>query len=371
LPIRIQPYTPEFTDSVAEFNRRMAPANVSFQVPENGSSAWLPKIEGRDIYQEIFLAIENGFVRGAYTFKHQEFSIGGRVRSVGACQMPISEGILDKRYSLVGPKIVNDALRREPLSYGLGMGDRNGAIVKVLVAMGWHLGEVPFYFRICNAFRFFRNIEHLRKSIWKKLALNVLSFSGIGWLVVKVLNVALRPNRLRYDSCWTEQVVEFSGWATDLWRDCHHRYAMAGVRDARVLNILYPAENSRFIRLRVVDSGRVVGWAVVLDTRMSGNKYFGNLRVGSIIDCLAPPEDAHKVTFMAAQVLERRGVDLVISNQSHAAWGAAFRHAGFLRGPSNYLFLTSVPLTKLLEQIDPENTGVHMTRGDGDGPIHL
>ena len=371
MSIKIQPYTQEFTDSVAEFNRRMAPANISFQVPETPSAEWLPKIEGREIYQEIFLAIEDGFVRGAYTFKHQEFSFGGQIRSVGACQMPISEGILDKRYSLVGPKIVNDALRREPLSYGLGIGDRNGAIVKMLVAMGWNLHSVPFYFKVCNAFRFLRNIEHLRASAPRKVALDLASYSGIGWLGVNVLNLALRPDPRPYTAFQVEHVPDFSAWASDLWRECHHRYAMIGVRDARVLNILYPAENPRFTRLRVVESGRVVAWAVVLDTKMSNNKYFGDMRIGSIIDCLARPEDAHKLMFLAAQVLERRGVDLIVSNQAHAGWGAALRHAGFLKGPSNYFFLTSIPLSALLRQIDPPGTAVHMTRADGDGPIHL
>ena len=90
---------------------------------------------------------------------------------------------------------------------------------------------------------------------------------------------------------------------------------------------------------------------------MRANIYFGNMRVGSIIDVLARPEDAHKVIYMAAQVLERRGVDLLLSNQAHAAWGTALRTAGFLAGPSNYLLLTSVPLTKLLRQIDPNATG--------------
>lgn len=371
MPIKIQPYTAEFKESVADFNRRMAPARITFQVPETPAAAWLPKIDGREIYQEIFLAVEDGFVRGAYTFKYQEFSLGGRIRSVGACQMPISEGIVDKRYSLVGPKIISDALRREPFSYGLGMGDPNGAIVRMLVALGWHKRSVPFYFKVLHPFRFLRNIEHLRTSSWKKIALDVAAFSGAGWAGGKIANAALGPNPRRYESCWAEQVPEFSAWATDLWRECHHRYAMAGMRDARVLNILYPAEDPRFIRVRIVDGGRVAGWAVLLDTRMRGNKYFGDMRVGSIIDCMARPEEAHKVVYMAAQILERRGADMLLSNQAHAAWGAALRHCGFLSGPSNYLFITSVPLTNLLQQIDPGGTGVHMTRGDGDGPIHL
>ena len=33
----------------------------------------------------------------------------------------------------------------------------------------------------------------------------------------------------------------------------------------------------------------MVGWAVVLYVPMQGHNYFGNMRVGSLIDCLALP----------------------------------------------------------------------------------
>jgi len=69
--------------------------------------------------------------------------------------------------------------------------------------------------------------------------------------------------------------------------------------------------------------------------------------------------------------LEKRGVDLILSNQSHASWGRALSRAGFVEGPSNYLFVTSEPLTELLNDIDPASKGIHLNRGDGDGPIHL
>jgi hypothetical protein len=109
----------------------------------------------------------------------------------------------------------------------------------------------------------------------------------------------------------------------------------------------------------------------MLDTKMSNNKYFGNMRVGSIVDCLALPDEAQKVMFVAAEVLKQRGVDLMVSNQSHPAWGEALQAAGFIQGSSNFIFTASQQLSKLLEDIDPEDTGIHINRGDGDGPIHL
>src|SRR5215469_8155123 len=98
--IRIEPYTSQWIGSVIEFNRRVAAAKVPFAVPETPIPSWLPKVDGRTIYQEVFLAVEGRAVRGAYTFKHQEFFVGGRLVELGMCRMPISEGIVDRQYSL-------------------------------------------------------------------------------------------------------------------------------------------------------------------------------------------------------------------------------------------------------------------------------
>jgi hypothetical protein len=104
---------------------------------------------------------------------------------------------------------------------------------------------------------------------------------------------------------------------------------------------------------------------VMLDTAMRDNEYFGDLRVGTIADCLARPEDAGIVIHAARVYLERRGVDLIISNQGHPAWTGALRADGFFRGPSNFLFAASPALGA---------AGIseyHINRGDGDGPVHL
>jgi hypothetical protein len=64
-------------------------------------------------------------------------------------------------------------------------------------------------------------------------------------------------------------------------------------------------------------------------------------------------------------------VDLIVSNQSHAAWCAALRRAGFLQGPSNFLFSASKELAKLLDPLPANIAHIHFTRGDGDGSVSL
>jgi len=325
----------------------------------------------QNVYQEVFLAVENGCVRGAYTFKHQEFSVGGRIMEVGMCRMPISEGIIDKHYARVGVRLLNDALRRQPFLYGLGLGDLEAVITRMVLAMGWQLTKViPFAFKVRNGFRFLRNIQCLRSTGPRRLLLDAVAYSGLGWAGAKVGHALLTGN-VHYGPVRAEPVNEFSSWADEIWRACKDRYSMIAVRDSKVLNVLYPPQDRRLIRLKVLDGCRVVGWTVLLDTAMSDNQYFGNMRVGSIVDCLAVPEDANRVITSAVKVLEERGVDLLLSNQSHPAWCRALKMAGFAQGPSNFFFVTSKQLTNLLHQVDPAGTGINLNRGDGDGPIHL
>ena len=146
---------------------------------------------------------------------------------------------------------------------------------------------------------------------------------------------------------------------------------MIAVRDGITLNILYPSKNERFIRLKVLRNDKIVGWAVVLDTSMTNHKQFGDMRVGSIVDCLSLPEDTLEIIVSATEFLTGKGVDIIVSNQSHTSWCSAFKNAGFMKVPSNFIFAASKRLTELLHPFDLNKSNIHLNRGDGDGPIHL
>jgi hypothetical protein len=96
----------------------------------------------------------------------------------------------------------------------------------------------------------------------------------------------------------------------------------------------------------------------------------GNLRVGTIVDCLAAPDAASGVIAGAVRCLQDRGADLIVSNQMSAAWVHGLEKNGFRSGPSNFLFGASKPLLRLLKS-DDQLTDSHLNRGDGDGPINL
>jgi len=366
MSIEIAPITETLLPEVKALNERLdrACAPREFRFPEN-LPRW-PKRKDQRLYEEYFAVLEDDIVRGCYILRRQDFSFYGAIRTIGFWHWPISEGLINNCYSWSLVSMLKTVLRAEPVLYGLAPTDR---MKRILATLGWITYSVPFYFKLNRHGRCLRGIRALRGTKTRELMLDIAAKTGIGQLGLMILQAARAKHDLLIERA--DVVQEFSDWADELWNDCKGRYAMIGVRDCKTLNMMYPPGGERFLRYKVSHAGDVVGWAVLLDTQMSENKYFGNLRVGSIVDCLASPENASAVARAATAALENRGVDLIVSNQSHQAWCGALADAGFLKGPSNFPFLASPELVTLLHPLPAAMPQSHITRGDGDGPIHL
>jgi hypothetical protein len=366
--VEIRPYTHELEPLVRAFNLRLrAGGEQLWSFPESHVPR-LTRMLNENPYQELFVTCDQGEVRGGYLMTHTRFAIHGETTWI-ACgpQLNTSEGIVNRAWGMTGAINLRDALKRQPLLYGLGMGGFHEPQARLLAAMKWPLNPVPFFFRVLNPSRFFANIAYLRKSRRAQVMLDLVRYTGLGWAFSLAQFRPARSNGLAQ----VELCDEFGGWADELWSICRDRYSLIALRDSNTLNRLYPSSDRRFHRLRVSRQGKLLGWAVVLDTQMSGHKHFGNMRVGSIVDCLAHAEDAAAVVRCSSSLLEQRGVDLIVSNQASSAWGQALLAAGYLRGPSNFILALSPMLAARLKPLEGSRTSIHMTRGDGDGPINL
>lgn len=372
MKIDIVPYARQHEGPVRQFNARLqAGRGPAVGFPDCHVPEWLPKTRSGRLYQEFSLAVdETSAVRGGYILKHQEFLVAGSLRSIADYHWPISEAIVESRYNPVGLKLLADAMRKEPRLFALGMGGHEHPLPRILKALGWSLAEVPFFFDVVRARAFFRNIAPLRTTPLRRTACDLAASTGLGWAALRASRLRPPARRIPRSIAW-EEVDTFSGWADDLWHASKEHYALVAVRDQDVLNTLYPPESERFIRLEVFRDGKPIGWAVLLATAMSGHKQFGDMKVGTLVDCLAAPADAIFVVAAARRILRARGVDLIVSNQSHAAWCGALRSCGFFEGPSNFLFAASPALAADLQPFDQQRRLFHLTRGDGDGPIHL
>ena len=367
--MEIGEYTPDLERSVRAFNQRLrAGGEERWRFPECHEPRF-PKQQDRNPYQEFFLALHAGEVRGGYLLTHNQFAIRRKIAWV-TCgpQVNLSEGIVDPAYSMVGVILAQDALRRHPLMYALGMGGMDEPLTKLLVAMAWQAFPVPFHFRVVSASRFCENISYLRRRPAACVALDLLRYSGIGSLGFRLAQA--RPAAFSRGFPAT-RVQEFGPWADALWDTCKDAYSFIALRNRDTLNVLYPPGDARFHRLRIAHADRDLGWAVVLDTQMSGHRQFGSMRVGSIVDCLALPENAAAVVRAATRFLEMQGVDIIVSNQASKAWNKALARNGYINGPSNFILALSPELTKELQPLEEYEPHIHINRGDGDGPINL
>jgi hypothetical protein len=369
--MQVEAFTADRVAAVRDFNSRLAAAGAPWHFPEDPVPTWLPRTNHSPVFQEYFLLTQGEQVRGAYVLKHHPASLGGELVQVGSMYWPVSEGAIDRAYALVGRELVQDALRREPLVFCVGLEGDEAPIARLLRALGWRLAVVPFHFKVLNGTRFLRELRYLRSTRLRRWALDLAAISGAGWVGAKLANYVLTRRPDQALPVAVDIVDEFGAWADELWRECKAQYSFLSLRDSVSLNSVFPRGKPGFVRLMVTMHGRVVGLSVLRDARNPEHPSFGDLRLGTIADCLARPEHADAVIRASTSVLEQRGVDLVVSNQFHPAWRVALGQAGFLSGPSTCGLAVSGRLTDLLAGIDPGWKAVHVNRGDGDYPWGL
>jgi hypothetical protein len=369
LAIVIEPYQERHEAAVDDFNRRLQAggADKDLVFYRWAKPRFLPHSDGASLYNEYFVALEGGAVRGGYALKYQDFLCpDGNIRSLGYYHHPLSEGIVNKAYAVVGSLLLRDALQRSPLLYCLGMGGYGRPLPKMLVSLGWTHCLVPFYFKILNPSKFLREMQAIRTSRVRSLLMDIGAFSGAGSTALKFWNVFTRMRGPSFEHDFQAEVMEgFSDWADSLWEASQQLYSLTAIRDAGTLRLLYPAADRHFTRLRVKRNSQDLGWTVVGEKREDPK--YGSMRVGSIVDCCAIVSEERSVIRAATDSLRRQGFDLIVSNQRHQNWCRALEAEGFLNAQSNFIFAASKKLAGLLQPFEDVQPRMHFTRADGDG----
>jgi len=212
-------------------------------------------------------------------------------------------------------------------------------------------------------------MQTLRSPATRKILMDLAAYTGAGWAGSKLFQGyrAVRAPRSLYAEC--SEVASFEAGDAEslqsLWEQARQACSFTAVRDAQALRTLYPPAETHLTRIVVKRKGAAIGWAVVGERRKDAK--YGNMRVGSVVDCFALPGELFSVVRCASETLERQGFDLILSNQSHQAWGEAFKASGYLPGPSNFIFAASKKLAELLAPFEEVRPRMHLTRADGDG----
>ncbi len=329
------------------------------------------KSQYHSIVVKRFVAVEDEHVRGGYILTHQRAFVEGQLSDLQLIQFPLSEGIINIKYAILGLLLVKDALSRAPMLYGLGMGGLHMPLPKMLKVLGFRMHSVPFWFRVLNAARFLRNIQPLRTTPARRFALDALSYVPLVPRVLPLYHASKARPGPETRGVSMDTVPAFGPWADDLWTECASPYSLVSIRDAATLNWRLSPDNKSLHRIRLTRGGQTIGWVVVTDSQFEGHKQFGSMRVGAIIDALCLPGEEIATMVAGVRYLRERRVDLMVSNQCASVWSAALQRNGFLGSSSNFIFAASPQLTTLISRDDPGFARVHMNRSDGDGPINL
>jgi hypothetical protein len=304
--------------------------------------------------------------------KCQWFKVNNALLQIGFYYRPVSAGLFNKKYNICGVLLVNDAQKRYPNIFSLGMGGISEALPKLLKGLNWNLQKVPFFFKVCHPLPFLKNIRYLKNTKLKSFFFKLLINSGLGWLCMKsfFLIISLFRFRLKKQpNIIVEEIQIFDQNLDSVWENAKQYSSFIAVRNFEYLKTLY--SDKRFIKLKFFDGSKIVGWSVSLCTQLDDHKQFGYMKLGSIVDCLSLKGYEGSIISKTSEMLKKKEVDLIVSNQSHIFWKNALKMNSFINGPSNFIFASSRELSnKLVENVKLKDR-MHITRGDGDGPINL
>ena len=366
MPLRFEVFGEQHVPAVLAFNQRMTEGHAAsdFLLPTAIKTGRTTPDD--PIQWTSYVVLDGEFVRGGMLAMDQPGMLNGQEVCATNFQSPLSEGIVDPKYSIVGMQMVKFMQKRADAVFMVGMGSADRPLPTLLAAAGWSVRPVPFLFRVHHAGKFLRELQMLRTSPLKRIAAQTARFTGLG-----ALGLAVQQRQKRPGQGSIRQVAAWGDWADEIWQRCRDSCSFAVQRDRRTLASLYPASDVRTKILLVERGGKAVGWSVCFNAALTTHHHFGNLQVGSVLDCLADADAMVATAILTDREMASRGADLVLVNHSHVAWVRAFRDAGFLAGPSNYMLAMSRRLTELVKGVPHGEDHVHVTRGDGDGRIHL
>jgi hypothetical protein len=329
----------------------------------------LPGTGGTDygfpVRRRRLLAWEGGEVRGSVNFFENQLYLA-------RCSAPIgfawsnglfSESVVDRRYTLVPSLLLRAALSLQPRQMTVGPAGPQEPMAKLLTALGWTSRATAMLLLVVRAAVVVRELRRLSRYpalLASGRAAAALGFAPLADIGLAGLRRLRHPRHLRI-----EEVGRFGSWSDEVWSTAQPCYGALVRRDAAALDRLYRPEDQRLIRLTVADGDRLRGWIAMTVADKFDDPDYGNLRLGVLADCLAPPEYAGALVAAGVERLVAERVDLIQVRFSHTAWLAAARRLGFVRVPATTRCFFSPALVGDV----PPLSSIHLTYGDNDGPL--
>lgn len=359
--------------AVARFNDRLKAAGRKEEMLLNpalpGEAQYRP--QGFPVYRRMIIAEDGQEVRAAMLLCHQNIHIYGKRHDFCWTKLPLSEGIVNQRYALAIIQLIKKTVDIHPFLMGVGGGTPDSDGFRFFSRLKWRYQAIPFFFYPVHLTKVLLGLQYLKNNFRLRIMAKIGAWSGLGIAVSSalVLHRYLSKKLSKYD----DTVIDsFGDWASDVFLKSLPYYPVAIRSDAVTLNIVYPPDDHRYVRIRVrrKSTQQDAGWIVVATKQMQDNHYFGNLKVGTLVDGFGQPEDVAGLISVGIKRLAEMGADIIVANFSHSAWKDACRRSGMLSGPSNFNLFVSPLGGPILEESCPLHC-LHIARGHSDGMDNL
>src|SRR5262245_42294714 len=319
------------------------------------------------VYSRMMIAKDGEEIRAAMMLYYHNVFIRGERRDFCWTSMPISEGIIDRRHSLPIIQLIKMASACQPFLMTVGVGTPETAAFRFLVKLGWRWRSVPFFFYPVRVSRTLLGLRYFKERPKLRYGALLGAYSGVGAGLSGLLSLRRRLASV-VSTCQSSEEGEFDDWADRIFADSLSEYTVAIRSDAATLDFVYPPDNAAFARLGVRRKGtsQDVGWIVVTSKQMKNNRYFGDLKVGTLADGFGRVADAPALVAAGINYLSETGADIIVVNFLHSAWARACRRSGMIAGPSNY-HLFVAPSGPLLREDSCPPEEIHVARGHSDG----
>ncbi len=251
------------------------------------------------------------------------------------------------------------------------------AALRVFKGVGWrHLGVIPQYVRVLNARAFVGTFARRGRPflggrfsrLWSAIAwvqspivvLVAAAFAGLAALG------SFRRQRLTGAAIAEERAFDAS--YTELAQRVKNKLGVWVFRDERYLASRYGRRLGayRILGCRAPD-GRLLGYAIVKVRQFSGDARMGDIRMGTLVDCVFDPDQPAVLDALLQAAIarcRREGVDLVFCSASLHVMGARLRRHAFIAMPGT-LNAAFHDRTKTLGDDLPLDAW-HLMRGDSD-----
>jgi hypothetical protein len=354
-------YEPELAGACERFVRRVWPKDNDQLLVYDGNVPPPPRV--------LFLKEQE--VIGHVATVPVRLSIAGGLRdaswAVGLVVLP------EHRNGPVAPMVVKKL--NEAVEIGLTLHVEEAAL-RVFKGMGWqHLGTIPQYVRVLNARAFVRTfarrgahfLTRRAARLWRALAPVSSPMAALITLVFAghAATGALRHRRLRGATIASEDVFDASH--TELAKRVKGKLGVWVFRDERYLTARYGRRMAAYRMLACRREGQLLGYAIVKMRQFANDPRMGDLRMGTLVDCVFDPDETAVLDALLSSVIalcRRERADVVFCTASLRALGERLRRHGFIAmgGTLNAAFHDR---TGALADHPPLNAW-HLMRGDSD-----